>query len=155
MRSSGLDQSSLTPVWVNIVQKELRLFTCQQHSVVNQETWAEERQSLRTRNGSSRAIKEREGESPSQPVWTPKMTIVKRAPFKFSPQSQCSEIKALFHNRMFLFVCFLLIRVTAAVFSSEYPLKIFSYTPVKIVGLLFECVHLFILYCMSNAVPHR
>lgn len=39
--------------------------------------------------------KEREGGSPSQPAWTSKMTVVKRAPFMFSPQNQFSEIKAV------------------------------------------------------------
>ena len=35
------------------------------------------------------------GGSPSQPAWTSKVTVVKRAPFMFSPQNQFSEIKAV------------------------------------------------------------
>ena len=53
--------------------------------------------------------KEREGESPSQPAWTSKMTIVKMAPFMFSPQNPRPPP----------------IRLTGAILlSSEYPLEI-------------------------------
>lgn len=66
--------------------------------------------------------KEREGESPSQPAWTLKMTIVKRAPYMFRPQNQFSEIKAV--SQSFPPPRHLIRLKGAILLSSGYPLEI-------------------------------